>query len=254
MEEMSSPFHLHLLLQGVFPHPIWGRKAKMGGLGRWQTFLRATQLYLSSTLRFQFVATPVPKYLLCTLEQTDDSCCRGEHHFCLGQVRTAEVTRTTREIGELRTSNKEPPPDTRRSHCRLAEVLPHAEQQAGRLNSGRRGENWSSARSCSAHWGVSSFPASTRPGWFLEMKPSCFSPDGEEANQGSAHIPHPLSHFISRKSSMGSKPLFSVQLQHNQSLLGHGQFKHWVKKGTWWQQNPKWHKAAFWYTLTKGNH
>lgn len=123
---------------------------------------------LSSTLRFQFLATPVPKYLLCTLEQTDDcsedlkvSCCQGDHHFCLGQVYIAEVTRTTRKIGELCTVTRslhqtlQPP---RGATADFAEVLPHAEQQAGRLNSGRRGENWSSARSCSAHQGVNSFP------------------------------------------------------------------------------------------------
>lgn len=262
VEEMTSPIHLHLLLQDVFSHPIWGRKAKRGGLGRQKTFLRATQLCLSSTLRFQFLATPVPKYLLCTLEQTDDcsedlkvSCCQGDHHFCLGQVHIAEVTRTTRKIDELCTSNKEPPPDTpatQRSHCRLCRGS-SSRWAAGREIKLRekRGELELSQVLLSPSRGKL-LPQDLVDSW--RWNPAVSHHMGKKQTRALPTYPPPLSHFISKKSSVGSKPLFFAQLQHNQSLLGHSQLKHWVKEWTWLQQNPSWHKAAFWYTLTKGNH
>lgn len=271
--DSASSSH-HLLPQDVFSHLIWRKGAKRGRLGKWKTFLRATQLCLSSMLRFQFAAIAVPKHLLCTLEQTDDSCedprvshCQGEHHFCLGQgpysrgdkdnqrgLSYAQIPRSLRTLQPHRGSA-----------AGFAEVfllrrlsLAWAPgEQAGRSDSGNRGEGWSSARSCSAHQVPSPLLQDLADSW--RCKPSCFSPDGEEASQGSLRSSLPtypalLSHFISRKSGAGSTPLFSAQLQYNPSLLGRSQLKDWVKEGAWWQQNPKRYNTAFWSSLTTASH
>lgn len=123
----------------------------------------------------KFAAIAVPKHLLCTLEQTDDSCedpkvshRQGEHHFCLGQgpysrgdkdnqrgPSYAQIPRSLRTLQPHRGSA---------AGCAEVFLLQRLSlvwapgKQAGRSDSGNRGKDWSSAGSCSAHQAPSPLP------------------------------------------------------------------------------------------------